>query len=166
MILFSSRALEAALAKGELGSWEKAKYAIIPSVLGALGGIRFVVQPVFGAPTPFEVGLVGSVSMIASALLAYHGIKRCYEANERFGGGAFLERFVILLLPPFLVLGVLAFVATAGVLILGAAMRAQFPESVVWAGVATHLMDPLLVWGIYAWLNRSFERFGKLVQTT
>ncbi|MCB8932551.1 MAG: hypothetical protein M9921_06960 [Fimbriimonadaceae bacterium] len=160
MILFSSRKLESVLANGELGPWDKARYAIIPSVLGALGGLSYLVRPAFGQHTPAEVALVGSTCQVLAAILAYHGFKRCFETNQSFGGESFLERFTILLLPPLLITGIIGISLSLTVIGIAATLRQGVPEAGVWAGGTVAVMNPLFVWVLYRMLDCSFERLG------
>jgi hypothetical protein len=109
MILWSSRKLEHALAGGQLSSWSKVKYLMLPSILGSMSLPFYIVQPRYGAE---ESMLVETILSILAAFLTYWGIKQCFHANQQIDDKYFFERFAVLFVPPFVR-------ATAAVLLIG-----------------------------------------------
>jgi len=100
MILFSSRRLEAELARGSLTDWAKTKYLLVPFALGALlDPSQLLVQPVYGQEAPLLNILAALVGAIGSAAVVLVGIRRCFLINCAIDEDRFIERFTILVLP-------------------------------------------------------------------
>jgi len=69
MILWSSEELERALAAGELDSWTKVKYVIVPAVIGSLSTPFYVFRPIYGVRAPAINSLFSLIFAIVSAYL-------------------------------------------------------------------------------------------------
>jgi hypothetical protein len=164
MILWSSIELEQALARGQLDSWTKVKYVIVPGVMGSLSVPFYVFRPLYGERAPAINSLFSLIFAIATAYLFYWGIKRCFIANREIDGEAFFERTAVLALPILIrIITVVICVSIALLIVLGH-LKDRVPMLFHRAGIVFSAFTPLITYAQYVMLTNSIRRFGKLVK--
>ncbi len=166
MIIWSSRKLEEALAQGKLSNWTRVKYLIIPAVVGAFSGPVYLIRPRYGPRTqPFNA-LCACVCGILTAYLVYTGIRKCYRTNKQIDGKSFFERFVVLTVPVFVRVMVVAFTLSMTFLYATALTAERFPILANRASIVLVLtvFGPIVTYVLYALINRSFIRFRQVIQ--
>ncbi len=160
MILWSSRKLEEALAKGWLSGWTKVKYLIIPAVITALWGPFFLLEPRYGQrPSainlPFQL-----IFSILSAFITYWGIKKCFTINSNADGKDFFERLAVLTLPVLIRI----MVYSVAFFILGAVILKIMEWELFTFEIAPSIfsaLNPIFTFILYSMLINSFRRFGQ-----
>ena len=163
MILWSSTRLEQALASGQLDSWTKVKYLIVPAIVGSFAVPFYVFHPVYGQKAPALNALFSLIFGIVTAYLYYWGIKRCFIANSSIDGEAFFERLIVLGVPVLLrIIAVVAPLTIVLLIILGN-IKDRFP--MVWyrAGILFSAFAPITTFATYVMLTNSIRRFGRFV---
>jgi hypothetical protein len=164
MILWSSRKLEHLLASGQLASWAKVKYLIVPAVLGSLATPFYVLRPIYGQRAPALNALFALTFAIMSAYLVYWGIKRCFHINEGIDGKDFFERLAVLVVPVWVRLIVVAVPGSIALLVIVGQLRERVPILFERASIFFSALGPILTYALYSMLNRSFRRLGELVK--
>jgi hypothetical protein len=166
MILWSSKTLEEALADGQLDSWAKVKYLMIPAVMGSLFSVPFyVVRPLYGTRAPAPNYLFSFIFALMAAYLAYWGIKRCYIANSKIDGEAFFERLAVLTVPILIRILVVATSGSIALLVVIALLRDRVPALYYRGSILFSAFNPVLAYAMFAMLTNSIQRFGKLLKT-
>lgn len=162
MILFSSTKLEAALAKGELGDWDKTKYLLLSVVLMALlAPAAALIRPHFGPVHPPWNMFFALCGAVLAARFVYVGIKRCFEINRTIDGDRFIERFTVLFVPITIrVMIVVVPLSIAANRIVAGRREANPMLYRLYFPVTMSLTAPLVM-ALYYWLlARSLERLG------
>ncbi len=162
MIVWSSRKLEDALAQNQLDSWTKAKYLIVPAIIGTLlGGPIYLIRPVYGEKAPVQDSLWILFFSIITAFLTYYGIKKFYKTNKELDDSGFFERMVILSLPIFLKILIISIVLSIS--LIRAALLMQIPQWFPRPGILVSILTPIMTFVFYRLLNNSLSRFGRLL---
>jgi hypothetical protein len=164
MILWSSKELERALAQGQLDSWTKVKYVIVPAVVGSLSVPFYVFRPLYGERAPAINSLFSLIFAIVTAYLSYWGIKRCFVANREIDGEAFFERIAVLLLPILVRIVTVAVLVSIALLIVLGKLRDRAPVLFHRSGIAFSAFTPIIAYVQYVMLTNSIRRFGRLVK--
>ena len=168
MIWFSSRKLEKALSEGVLSNWEKARYLILVAVLSALTGPAYLPRPVYGKREPAEIRALYLAFAVVMMLVVYHGIKRCFNTNQKIDAERFFERMACLSVPVFAKMVVFCVPAFLVVLWAVALHGTSHPEpdaeTINKLVVALGCLGPILLYVYYWMLNRSFARLGALLK--
>ena len=162
MIVWSSKKLERALARGEITAWGKVKYLILPAVMSVLFGPFYVIRPLFGERPPALNSFFSFVFAVLAAYLTYWGIKRCFRQNEQIDGKVFFERFVVLVVPPAICVIAIVVPTSVALLMLAVALREQIPFLFRRAPVLIAALGPLGTYALYSMARNSFRRFGEL----
>ena len=168
MNILSSPEIEKAIVKKTLKPWDMAKnFIILPVVLGLLLASPYLLRPLAAPENPPYFSLLASASLLVSAYIAYRGIKLCYTVNERIDGKSFLERYVLLAVPPFLSL--LLIILPVGILlwiVAGLNSLNQGPFQLFRAnfGLIAYAAAPILTIVYFTLLRLSFKRLGKLMK--
>lgn len=166
MIIFSSQKLEKAIAKDQLTNWGIAKYLIIYITIPIiLGGPIYLVRPVYGYKPPPLSNLFSIAFSILSALVVYHGVKKCFKTNKLIDNINFVERFVILSLPVFIKFIFLFIPFFIFVLILIGFISRSIPSIKLYIYIIFSALGPLLLYVYYSLLHRSFSRLLELVES-
>ncbi len=164
MILWSSKELELALTRGELDSWAKVKYLMVPAVIGSLSVPSYVFRPIYGAKAPAINSLFSLVFAIVAVYLTYWGLKRCFIANRDINGQAFFERTAVLGVPILIrVITVVIPTSVALLLVIGS-LKDRVPMLFHRAGILFSAFTPITTFAIYMMLTNSIRRFGRLVK--
>jgi hypothetical protein len=164
LILLSSRKLEAALAGERLTSRDKLRYLIVPAVATALFGPAWLLSPRYSENPPPLLNLISMACSVLSAVLVYKGIERCYRTNRRIDGRSFFERYVLLSLPPSVVTGCIFLVLMLAVPVVALGPMKDYPHVQKWYPAAQYALGPLCVMALYWLANRSFIRYGRLLE--
>ncbi len=164
MILWSSKELEQALAGGELDSWTKVKYIIVPAVIGSLSTPFYVFRPIYGKEAPAINTLFSLIFAIAAAYLSYWGVKRCFIANREIDGKAFFERTAVLALPIFVRIMVVVLLVSVALLIVIGNLKDRVPVLFQRSGIIFSAFTPIITFAAYVMLTNSIRRFGRLVR--
>ena len=165
MNILSSPEIEKAIVKKTLKPWDMAKnFLILPVVLGLLLASPYLLRPLAAPDNPPYFSLLATASLLVSAYIAYRGIKLCYTVNERIDGKSFLERYVLLAVPPFLSL--LLIILPVGIILWIAASLNQGPFQLLRAnfGLIAYAAAPILTIIYFTLLRLSFKRLGKLMK--
>jgi hypothetical protein len=164
VILWSSRKLEQALAKGQLDSWTKVKYLIVPMVIGALSGPFFLFRPVYGQKPPAINNLFSFVFAVIAAFIAYWGIKTCFKINNNIDGKDFFERLAVLTLP--ILIRIISFYIPS-IIILSAIignLKDRVPIMFQRAPIIYSAFGPIITYMMYSMLMNSLKRLGQLLE--
>jgi hypothetical protein len=165
VILWSSQKLEQALAKGQLDSWTKVKYLLIPAVMGALSAEPFFLfRPVYGKEPPAINDLFFSIFAIITAFITYWGIKACFKVNTNIDGKDFLERFVVLTLP--VIIRIFSFYIPCGIVLLAiiGPLKDRDPTIFYRATIIFSAFSPIITYMMYSMIKNSFKRFGRWLE--
>ena len=164
MILFSSRKLEAKLAKNELSEWQKAWYLILPSLFfGPLSYLR----PRFGASPTTMDSISLWVSGVLIVIVTYIGLRKIYKINAGIDGKDFITRCTILGLPVgirFFLISILTMVFI--IIILGIIFYSDRDVIRPYYSPIIYTFLVILTVFLYASLVKSFKRFGNLLKQT
>ncbi|MCL5281380.1 MAG: hypothetical protein M1376_15890 [Planctomycetes bacterium] len=164
MILWSSKELEQALARGQLDSWTKVKYLMVPAVLGSLSIPFYVFRPIYGQKPPAINSLFSLVFYIVAVYLNYWGLKKCFVANRDIDGQAFFERTALLGVPILVrVIAVVTLTSVALLIVIGN-LKDRVPMLFHRAGILFSAFTPITTFVMYAMLTNSIRRFGRLVK--
>lgn len=164
MILWSSRKLEQALASGQLDSWTKVKYLLVPVVLGALSGPFYVFRPVYGQKAPPIVSIFFFISAVLSAFLVYWGIRACFRVNRKIDGNMFFERFAVLTIPVLIKVAVFFFFFSFILVVAVGFLKDRVSAMYLWIPIIISALSPITIYALYSMLRNSFERFGRLLE--
>ncbi len=164
MILWSSRKLEQSLANGQLDSWTKVKYLIIPAVLGALSVPFYVMRPVYGQRPPLINSLFSFIFAILSAFLVYRGIKICFRINNKIDGNVFFERIAVLTIPVLIKVAVFFFFFSFILVVVFSYLKVRAPILFQWTHIIISALGPIVTYTMYSMIRNSFERFGRLLE--
>ncbi len=164
MILWSSRKLEQALASGQLDSWTKVKYLLVPVVLGALLGPFYVFRPVYGQKAPLINSLFSFICAVLSAFVVYWGIKICFRINNKIDGNRFFERLAVLTIPVLIKVAVFFFFFSFILVMVFRFLKDRVPILFQWMPIIISALGPIVTYTLYSMLRNSFERFGRLVE--
>jgi hypothetical protein len=164
MILWSSKELEQALAWGQLDSWTKVKYVIVPGVMGSLSVPLYVFRPLYGAKAPAINSLFSLIFALATAYLFYWGMKKCFIANREIDGEAFFERTAVLALPIFIKIVTVVMCVSIVLLIVLGHLKDRFPMLFHRSGIIFSAFTPIITYAQYVMLTNSVRRFGTLVK--
>lgn len=162
MILWSSQKLEEALARGELSSWTKVKYLILPAILSSLNWPFYLISPTYGEKPPVFTRLIMLVFSVLTAYITYRGIKSCFQANEGIDGKLFFERFAVLFVPSFVRIMVATFFGSILLLAIIGLNRERFLFLFQGVSIIFAAFGPIITYALYAMIQGSFKRFGKL----
>lgn len=164
MILISSRKLENKIPKNELTDWEKTKYLIFMFIFSGTAAFFSLLKPNFGPEPPRWDTIITLSSCIASVLISYFGIKKCYLINKEVDNAHFIERFVILSVPmitKFLLFNVSAFILYIIIwaYLFGKEQPSKDLTYYLFSGIG-------IIIGIafYVFLTRSFHRLALLME--
>jgi hypothetical protein len=164
MILWSSKELEQALAWGQLDSWTKVKYVIVPGVIGSLSVPLYVFRPLYGARAPALNSLFSLIFAIATAYLFYRGMKKCFTVNRQIDGEAFFERTAVLALPIFIKIITVVIPTSIALLMVLGHLKDRVPMLFHRSGIVFSAFTPIITYAQYVMLTNSIRRFGKLVK--
>ena len=164
MILWSSEELEQALASGQLDSWTKVKYIMIPTVLGSLSTPFYVLRPVYGERAPVIQDLFSFAFNIAAACITYWGLKRCFIANNEIDGKAFFERAAVLSVPIFIRIVVFTILGSMALLLALSQLKKHFPVQFRGVSILFAVFNPIIAYAMFAMLTNSIRRFGSLIK--
>ncbi len=164
MILWSSRRLEQALARGQLDSWTKVKYVIVPAVIGSLFLPSYALRPHYGERTPAINFLFSLIFAIVNAYLSYWGLKRCFLANRDIDGQAFFERTAVLGVPIFIRIITAVIPGSIALLIVIGSLKDRVPMLFHRAGIVFAALTPIITFVTYLMLTNSIRRFGRLIK--
>ena len=166
MIIWSSRKIEQALAKGELDAWTKVKYLIIPAILATLSGPFYIIRPVYGQKPPAINSLFSFIFAILMSYLTYWGIRKCYRENCQIDSKRFFERYAVLGVPVMIRL-IAIFTPTTIILgtILYRFIKNHFPDSLDHVSIGISALGPIITIVMYRMLSASFHRLGELTRT-
>lgn len=164
MILWSSQKLEEALARGELSSWTKVKYLILPAILSSLSWPFYLISPSYGNKPPIFNRLIMLVFSVLTAYITYRGIKSCFQTNEGIDGKLFFERFAVLFVPSFVRIMVATFLGSILLLAIIGHNRERFPFLFQGVSIIFAAFGPIITYALYAMIRNSFQRLGKLLE--
>ena len=166
MIIWSSRKLEHALAKGELDAWAKVKYLIIPAILATLSGPFYVIRPIYGKKAPALNSLFTLIVAIVMSYLTYWGIRKCFRENCKIDEKTFFERYAVLSVP--VVVRLIAIFTPTTIIfgtILYGFIKNHFPDSLDRVSIGISALGPIITIVMYQMLSASFRRLGELIET-
>ena len=166
MIIWSSRKLEHALAKGELDDWTKVKYLIIPTILATLSGPFYIIRPIYGQKAPALNSLFTFIFAIVMSYLTYWGIRKCFRENCQIDEKMFFERFAVLSFPVLVrLITIFTPVTIILMIILYGFLKNRFPDSLDRASIAASALGPIITYMMYQMLSSSFRRLGDIIRT-
>lgn len=166
VIIFSQWKVEKMLALGSFSEWEKVKYFLFPSIITALlGGPIFLIKPRYGIQPPLINSAATLIGGVLVAVVTYFGIRYLYRTNEVIDGKNFIERCAILSVPVFVKFTVIAVPVFFGFLLVATALTSNSPEKRDFFPVFFDAVFPLLMVWYYSVLNKSFRRFGEVLQS-
>ena len=164
MIIWSSKKLEQALAKGELDSWTKVKYLIIPAILATLSGPFYIIRPIYGQKAPSLNSLFTFIFAIVMSYLTYWGIRKCFRENCQIDEKIFFERFAVLSVPVLVrLIAIFTPVTIILMTILYGFMKNRFPDSLDRVSIGITAFGPIITYVMYQMLSTSFHRLGELI---
>jgi hypothetical protein len=167
MIIWSSKKLEQALAKGELDAWTKVKYLIIPAILATiLSGPFYVIRPIYGQKAPALNNLFTLIFAIVMSYLTYWGIRKCFRENCQIDEKMFFERFAVLSVPVLVrLIAIFTPVTIIFMTLLYGFIKNRFPDSLDRVAIGASALGPIITYVMYQMLSASFRRLGKLIGT-
>jgi len=155
-MIFTSRKLEKALAKGEVTGWNAAQYYFVPMIIhSVLTTPIWLTRPRYYIyPTPaIHVTIYGL--QILAGVLVYCGIKKCFKSNDQIDSRDFISRMVILGFPVLIKVTVLTYIASLILLIF---IVSRLSEVFVTA------LYPLMTYVSFKLINDSLIRLGNEIQ--
>lgn len=162
MNILSSPEIEKAIAKKTLRPWDTVKYFImLPLTLGFLLASPYLWRALTAPENPPYFAALATLSLLVSAYIAYRGVKLCYTVNERIDGKAFLERYALLAVPPFLQLLLIALPFGVILWLLGGLDSSPFIALRLNFGLIAYLALPILTVIYFTLLRLSFKRLGR-----
>ena len=164
MILWSSEKLEQAFAAGELDSWTKVKYMMVPVMVGHLYTPFYVVRPVYGERAPAINYLFSFFFAMVALYLTYWGLKRCFIANREIDGKAFFERIAVLAVPIFFRIVAATILASLLLGFVVGVLVDWIPAVTHWVPILFSAFTPILAYATYVMLTNSIRRFGTLLK--
>ena len=164
MILWSSKELERALVGGELDSWTKVKYVMVPAVMGSLSVPSYVFRPLYGERAPAINSLFSLIFAIVTVYLTYWGLKRCFTANREIEGAAFFERLTVLGVPILIRIVVVTLLVSVVLLVILGHLKDRVPWLFHRAGIVFSAFTPIIAFAEYVMLTNSIRRFGRLLK--
>jgi len=164
MILWSSEQLEQALADGELDSWTKVKYMMIPAVLASLSTPFYVLHPVYGERAPAIYSLFSFLFHVLAAYVTYWGFKRCFAANNQIDGKAFFERLAVLWIPIFIRILVFSVLGGIALLFVLGHLKERAPTLFRIGPILFSAFNPVIAFATFTMLVNSIRRLGRLIK--
>jgi len=164
MILWSSRKLEQALARGQLDPWKKVKYLLVPVIMGALIGPFYIFRPVYGQKPPLIYSLLSFICAILSAFVVYWGIKICFRINNKIDGNRFFERLAVLTIPALIKVAVFFFSFSIIFVVVVGSLKNRVTIMYQWTPIIFSVLGPVSTYTMYSMIRNSFERFGRLLE--
>ncbi len=164
MILWSSKKLEQTLARGELDSWTKVKYLMVPVVIGSLSIPSYIFRPIYGERAPAINSLFLLIFAVVEVYLNYWGLKRCFIANNEIDGRAFFERTAVLGMPILIRIVAVVVPLSIALLIVIGSLKDRVPMLFHRAGIVFAALTPILTFVSYLMLTNSIRRLGGLIK--